>query len=155
MRLGACITVNRDSFVTLRPWVYVNPWVICFKIWHLSYISLLIIPCMIVYVTNKQEPWTLIFPGNGPYVAYVICVQSCNTISWWLMLPWSSAFLSWNGFSLSPTDGLPSKEQPLELLKPSGVNHIPPGRTESPERVCVCVCSPVSCGHPCWHRQGS
>ncbi|XP_016351567.1 histone deacetylase 4-like [Sinocyclocheilus anshuiensis] len=36
------------------------------------------------------------------------------------------AFLSWNGFSLSPTDGLPSKEQLLELLKPSGVNHIPP-----------------------------
>ncbi len=25
----------------------------------LTYISLLIIPCMIVYVTNKQEPWTL------------------------------------------------------------------------------------------------
>ncbi len=25
----------------------------------LTYISLLIIPYMIVYVTNKQEPWTL------------------------------------------------------------------------------------------------
>ncbi len=26
----------------------------------LTYISLLIIPCMIVYVTNNKEPWTLI-----------------------------------------------------------------------------------------------
>ncbi len=25
----------------------------------LTYISLLIIPCMIVYVTNNKEPWTL------------------------------------------------------------------------------------------------
>ncbi len=24
-----------------------------------TYISLLIIPCMIVYVTNNKEPWTL------------------------------------------------------------------------------------------------
>ncbi len=36
----------------------------CPKHWHTghlrhTYISLLIIPCMIVYVTNKQEPWTL------------------------------------------------------------------------------------------------
>lgn len=50
-----------------------------------------------------------------------------------------TAFLSWNGFSLSPTDGLPTKEQPLELLKPSGLNHIPPGRTESSDYVCVGV----------------
>ncbi|RXN23210.1 histone deacetylase 4 isoform X1 [Labeo rohita] len=41
-----------------------------------------------------------------------------------------TAFLSWNGFSLSPTDGLPTKEQPLELLKPSGLNHIPPELAE-------------------------
>ncbi len=27
-----------------------------------TYISLLIIPCMIVYVTNNKEPWTLIMP---------------------------------------------------------------------------------------------
>ncbi len=27
----------------------------------LTYISLLIIPCMIVYVTNNKEPWTLIY----------------------------------------------------------------------------------------------
>ncbi len=31
----------------------------------LTYISLLIIPCMIVYVTNKREPWTLNLEVNG------------------------------------------------------------------------------------------
>ncbi|KAK1788708.1 hypothetical protein P4O66_002528 [Electrophorus voltai] len=33
---------------------------------------------------------------------------------------------------LSPTDGLPSKEQPVELLKPSGLNHIPSGACPLP-----------------------
>ncbi len=30
----------------------------------LTYISLLIIPCMIVYVTNNKEPWTLILKSS-------------------------------------------------------------------------------------------
>ncbi len=32
----------------------------------LTYISLLIIPCMIVYVTNNKEPWTLNQPWDRP-----------------------------------------------------------------------------------------
>ncbi|KAL1267463.1 hypothetical protein QQF64_032826 [Cirrhinus molitorella] len=56
-------------------------------------------------------------------------LKSCNTYPDDLSFPDPlryTAFLSWNCFSPFPTDGLPTKEQPLELLKPSGVNHISP-----------------------------
>lgn len=57
--------------------------------------------------------------------------------------------------SLSPTEGILGKEQPLEVLKTSALNHIPTGWTlwmfvwvhvyvcvsfYKPECVCVCVC---------------
>ncbi len=38
----------------------------------LTSISLLIIPCMIVYVTNKQEPWTLNLIANAFITVYGI-----------------------------------------------------------------------------------
>ncbi len=44
----------------------------------LTYISLLIIPCMIVYVTNKQEPWTLNLQVNDSlfnFVVILFCVH--------------------------------------------------------------------------------
>ncbi len=43
----------------------------------LTYISLLIIPCMIVYVTNKQEPWTLNLEPCVP-VHDIIIVIECS-----------------------------------------------------------------------------
>ncbi len=53
-------------YLTLT-YIYIYSLVLCFIFFFLqcplsgpvlTYISLLIIPCMIVYVTNKQEPWT-------------------------------------------------------------------------------------------------
>ncbi len=38
----------------------------------LTYISLLIIPCMIVYVTNKQEPWTLNLDNNQSFIIFFL-----------------------------------------------------------------------------------
>ncbi len=57
-------------FYLIPTYIYIYSLVLCFIFYliflHcplsgpvLTYISLLIIPCMIVYVTNKQEPWTL------------------------------------------------------------------------------------------------
>ncbi len=42
----------------------------------LTYISLLIIPCMIVYVTNKQEPWT--------YWEEMFFEHQINLLEWFL-----------------------------------------------------------------------
>lgn len=42
--------------------------------------------------------------------------------------------------SLFPAEGILGKEQPLEVLKTSALNHIPTGRTVC-VFVCVCVCS--------------
>ncbi len=39
----------------------------------LTYISLLIIPCMIVYVTNNKEPWT----SNLMCSIYCLCIDQC------------------------------------------------------------------------------
>ncbi len=57
-------------FYLIPSYIYIYSPVLCFIFYFiflhcplsgpvLTYISLLIIPCMIVYVTNKQEPWTL------------------------------------------------------------------------------------------------
>ncbi len=57
-------------FYLIPTYIYIYSPVLCFIFYFiflhcplsgpvLTYISLLIIPCMIVYVTNKQEPWTL------------------------------------------------------------------------------------------------
>ncbi len=43
----------------------------------LTYISLLIIPCMIVYVTNNKEPWTL-EPLN--LVSIIIRIQQAHNM---------------------------------------------------------------------------
>ncbi len=40
----------------------------------LTYISLLIIPCMIVYVTNKQEPWTLNLEDLKKYFGFYFMI---------------------------------------------------------------------------------
>ncbi len=48
-----------------------------------TYISLLIIPCMIVYVTNKQEPWTCSPTAfNGTYVI-------THYTAWYSLVRWS------------------------------------------------------------------
>jgi len=41
--------------------------------------------------------------------------------------------------ALSPAEGILGKEQPLEVLKTSALNHIPTGWTLC-ACVCVCVC---------------
>ncbi len=53
-------------FYFILTYIYIYSLVLCFIFLHcplsgpvLTYISLLIIPCMIVYVTNNKEPWTL------------------------------------------------------------------------------------------------
>lgn len=42
--------------------------------------------------------------------------------------------------SLSPTEGILGKEQPLEVLKTSALNHIPTGWCVYTVCVCVSVC---------------
>ncbi len=57
-------------FYLILTYIYIYSPVLCFIFYFiflhcplsgpvLTYISLLIIPCMIVYVTNNKEPWTL------------------------------------------------------------------------------------------------
>ncbi len=66
-----CIAHFTPYFILpIFTYIYIYSLVLCFIFYFiflhcplsgpvLTYISLLIIPCMIVYVTNKQEPWTL------------------------------------------------------------------------------------------------
>lgn len=59
MKPGTCIKkLNGDSFVTFKTFEFTS------------------IP-LSHFLQNKYG----VFSGNVPYVAYVICVQSCNTIS--------------------------------------------------------------------------
>ncbi len=51
----------------------------------LTYISLLIIPCMIVYVTNKQEPWTL-------NLDFLYLLTKLNQHLVWLSFQFKAAF---------------------------------------------------------------
>ncbi len=59
----------------------------CYAVFFLplsTYISLLIIPCMIVYVTNNKEPWTsnlegvLVRPAGGAGLANLHLISSCS-----------------------------------------------------------------------------
>ncbi len=62
-------------FILTYIYIYIYSLVLCFIVvvfLHcplsgpvLTYISLLIIPCMIVYVTNNKEPWTIRKCSNG------------------------------------------------------------------------------------------
>ncbi len=63
-------------FYFILTYIYIYSLVLCFIVLFvfilhcplsgpvLTYISLLIIPCMIVYVTNNKEPWTLSFGSH-------------------------------------------------------------------------------------------
>ncbi len=64
----------------------------------LSYISLLIIPCMIVYVTNNKEPWTYTLCKNKQkHMGYIllwhfVCRSTHNKLQergcaiWWFLI---------------------------------------------------------------------
>ncbi len=61
----------------------------CYAVFFLplsTYISLLIIPCMIVYVTNNKEPWTEPIKSSDGHELCVFCLG--RTHIWCLSVPW-------------------------------------------------------------------
>ncbi len=101
-----------NFFYLTLTYIYIYSLVLCFIFYFtflhcplsgpvLTYISLLIIPCMIVYVTNNKEPWrtlnlelekTIICFHNTEKIIFYIVLNSLNLSSMQIILQCLSNF---------------------------------------------------------------
>ncbi len=104
----------------------------------LTYISLLIIPCMIVYVTNNKEPWTFTVVPYWHYSLYVDSPKKCIVKSSQIYYPIEDIWIAGRVGRLA----IPTTKRQSRLAK---VNHLSWDITNvNSKRNCMPLCKPYT-----------